>query len=217
MRFLLIGDSIALTLGIGLNTQSIHRFGVKEFDGGLLGCDLDDVPVRLAGQVAPPTSECIHWRTTFPAAVGRIRPDVVGVLLGRWEISDHFYNGHWVQVGDKSWDSHLLSELDDLVTILSAHGAKVILFTMPFIQLPVESPNGTPFSETNPARVVAFNRLVVNVAEHHKDTVTLIDLNRLLDPSGHYQSIVDGVTVRWTDGVHISGSCDQSVGDLTRA
>jgi peptidoglycan/LPS O-acetylase OafA/YrhL len=204
LRFLMVGDSIALTLGVGLNAQSIHRFGVKVFDGGFLGCDLDNVPVSLGGQVVPTTSACIHWRTIFPAAIDRFHPNVVGVLLGRWQISDHLYKGHWVRVGDQSWDLHLIAELDDLVRILAAGGARVVLFTMPFIQLPEEAPNGTPFSETDPARVVAFNRLLVNVADHNRGTVTLIDLNKLLDPSGHYQSVVNGVTVRWTDGVHIT-------------
>jgi peptidoglycan/LPS O-acetylase OafA/YrhL len=204
LRFLMIGDSIALTLGVGLNTQSIHRYGVKVFDGGFLGCDLDNVPVRLGGQVVPPNSACIRWRTIFPAAIDRFHPNVVGVLLGRWQVSDHLHKGHWVRVGDQSWDVHLIAELDELVRILAADGAQVVLFTMPFIQLPEEAPNGTPFSETDPTRVIEFNRLLVNVADQNRGTVTLIDLNKLLDPSGHYQSVVNGVTVRWTDGVHIT-------------
>jgi hypothetical protein len=34
--------------------------------------------------------------------------------------------------------------------------------------------------------------------------VTLLDLNRKLDPHGQFQEVLDGVTVRWADGVHIS-------------
>ena len=32
----------------------------------------------------------------------------------------------------------------------------------------------------------------------------MIDLNRILDPDGHFQSEVDGVTVRWADGIHVT-------------
>ena len=34
--------------------------------------------------------------------------------------------------------------------------------------------------------------------------VTVVDRNWMLDPDGHFQSVVDGVTVRWADGIHIS-------------
>jgi hypothetical protein len=42
------------------------------------------------------------------------------------------------------------------------------------------------------------------VADSHRDRVALIDLNKLLDPRGVYQPVVDGVTVRSTDGVHLT-------------
>ena len=32
----------------------------------------------------------------------------------------------------------------------------------------------------------------------------MINLNKKLDPHGHFQLAIDGVTVRWNDGVHIS-------------
>jgi hypothetical protein len=32
----------------------------------------------------------------------------------------------------------------------------------------------------------------------------VIDLNKLVDPGGYYQSVIDGVTVRSTDGVHLT-------------
>lgn len=34
--------------------------------------------------------------------------------------------------------------------------------------------------------------------------MTVIDLNRILDPHGHFQTDVDRVVVRWPDGIHIS-------------
>ena len=52
--------------------------------------------------------------------------------------------------------------------------------------------------------ITAFNKLLVQVARKRAESVTLVDLNKMLDPDGHYQSDVDGVTVRWSDGIHIS-------------
>ena len=173
-------------------------------DEGTLGCELDDLPVNLSGTITPATPGCLDWWATWSTWVADFRPDVVGLLVGRWEVSDHFYDGRWVHVGDPDWDAHLTSELETAVNILSAHGAKVVLFTMPYVDPSQEAADGTPFSENDPARASLFNALLEGVARHRSNVVTLVDLNRMLDPAGQYQAVVDGVTVRTTDGIHIS-------------
>ena len=42
------------------------------------------------------------------------------------------------------------------------------------------------------------------VARADPDEVSVIDLNRMLSPAGVYTTSLDGVAVRWSDGVHIS-------------
>ena len=49
-----------------------------------------------------------------------------------------------------------------------------------------------------------FNQILTSVAKRRSKVVTVIDLNKMLDPQGHFQSVIDGVTVRWADGIHIS-------------
>ena len=49
-----------------------------------------------------------------------------------------------------------------------------------------------------------WNQILSSVARHRAKVVTLIDLNKKLDPHGHFQEVIDDVTVRWADGVHIS-------------
>jgi peptidoglycan/LPS O-acetylase OafA/YrhL len=203
VRFALFGDSVALTLEVGLNVDSVSRYGVRVSNGSWLGCDLDDVEINVSGVVGPATPSC-GWQSFWAHLMVRDRPEVSGLLLGRWEVTDHLYQGHWVHVGDPAWDRHLTSELDQAVGILSAGGAKVVLFTMPYVQPPYERADGTPYSENDPVRMDAFNRLLSGVAAAHKGSVTLIDLNRLVDPSGHYQRVIGGVTVRSTDGIHLT-------------
>jgi len=130
---------------------------------------------------------------------------VAGLLIGRFELADHFYGGSWVHVGQPGWDRHLSLELDRAVSILSAGGARVALFTFPYIDPPLEQPNGSIYPENDPSRVDDWNRLVRQVAARHPKSVTLIDLNRMLDPKGHYTMTVDRVAMRWPDdGIHIS-------------
>ncbi len=205
VRFLLLGDSVALTLGQGLSVDAVPRHGVEVEDQAVIGCDLDPtLSIITSGAVGPATPGCPHWRTLWPTLLQRFRPQVVGLELGRWEVSDHDYEGQWVHVGEKIWDDHLVAELNQAVRILSSQGAKVVLFTMPYVDPAGLAPNGQPFSENTPGRADAYNRLVRQVADQNRHDVTLVDLNRMLSPAGHYTATVKGVTVRWSDGIHIS-------------
>jgi peptidoglycan/LPS O-acetylase OafA/YrhL len=203
IRFLLLGDSLAFTLGVGLSVDSVHRFGVDVSDQATLGCDLDDLRAIVAGVIDYPVSPCNHWRTYWAGKLAAYHPEVVGLLLGRWDITDHLDNGSVVSIGQPAWDAHLHDELNDVVTLLSSTGAKVVLFTMPDLML-APSSDGPPYADDNPIRVTEFNAIVTSVARERSKVVTLINLNKVLDPHGHFQSVVDGVTVRWADGIHIS-------------
>ncbi len=207
VRFLLLGDSVALTLGIGLSYRSIPRYGVSVNDQAPLGCDLDpDLMVNTSGTVGPATPGCLHWQTDWAKQLAEYRPQVVGLALGRWEVADHLYLGHWTHVGQPLWDNHLVGELDQAVKLLASQGAKVVLFTMPYMNPPVEASNGSPFSENLPGRADAYNKLVDEVGRSNPGVATVVDLNRGLDPDGHFTATIDGLTVRWTDGIHVSVS-----------
>ena len=131
------------------------------------------------------------------------KADVVGILLGRFELLDHFYRGHWTSVGQPVWDRHLTGELDLAIHLVTEHGARVALFTAPYDK-PAEAADGSIYPENEPSRVDAYNRVLRKVAAAHRGVVTIIDLNRLLDPAGHYTQTVDGVRVRFFDSVHIT-------------
>jgi hypothetical protein len=208
VHFLLLGDSVALTLGSGLAEGEARR-GVSVVDDAVLGCDLDpDLEVRLSGHVGPATPGCPTWRTTWAGLVTRIRPQVVGLLVGRWEVADHRWRGRWRTVGQPAWDAHLVAELDQAVAILSSRGAKVVLFTTPFVDPPNRAPDGRPWPENRPGRTEQWNalvrRAVAGLDRRRPGVATVIDLNRLLDPGRAYRRVVDGVVARWSDGVHIT-------------
>jgi peptidoglycan/LPS O-acetylase OafA/YrhL len=206
VRFMFVGDSLSVTMGIGLQVGTVHGYGVTVINEGVLGCDIDDLPTisTTNGQPDDPVSPCAHWETLWGDLVAQYRPEVVGVLIGRWDILDHVDGDQLVHIGEPAWDRHLAAELDHVVEVLSSHGAHVVLFTMPYLDPPDETLNGVLSPADSPTRVNEFNHLLADVAARHPGTVTVIDLNRILEPSGHYQSEVDGVTVRWADGVHIS-------------
>ncbi len=204
VRFLFVGDSLAVTLAIGLRVDSKERYGVDVIGKGVLGCDFDDLPGIVSGQPTQALSKCAHWQTLWTRQVEEYRPEVVGLLMGRWDTTDHLLDGRVVSIDQPAWDRHLEGELDAAVRVLSGRGAKVVLFTMPYVDPPVESANGATYPENEPSRTDAWNRIVEDVADRHPGVVTVVDLNRLLDPEGHFASVVDDVPVRWADGIHIS-------------
>ena len=162
IRFLLFGDSVAFTADAGLRVHSVKDYGVEVINAGVLGCDLDPFPSRLGGVVWP-SADCGNWPAGWAKAVARIRPEVVGLLIGRFELADHLYDGTWMHLGEPAWDAHLLSELDQAVKILSADGAHVVIFTFPYINPPLEQPNGDPWPENVPSRVDEWNVLLRQV------------------------------------------------------
>jgi len=204
IRFLLVGDSLAVTTGLGLVRGSVDHFGVRVINKGVLGCDLDDLDAVSSGQHDIPVSDCKHWQALWSAEVARYHPEVVGFLAGRWDITDHLLDGRVVSIDQPAWNHHLEQEMDQVVAVVSAKGAKVVLFTMPYLSPPQEAPDGSVYPENRNSRVDEYNRILDRVAARHPGEVTVIDLNRILDPQGHFATVVDGVTVRWADGIHVT-------------
>jgi hypothetical protein len=204
VRLLILGDSIAMTLGEGLSLASVWDYGVAVADDATLGCDLDpQLEVLTEGSPGPATPGCQNWRALWPFLVAQERPQVVALGLGRWEVTDHLLDGQWVHVGEPAWDDHLTADLQSAIAIFRAFGAKVVLLTMPYLDPTDRQPDGLPWSENSPARAQAYNAVVRLVARRDPREVSVIDLNRMLDPAGVYTASLDGLDVRY-DGIHIS-------------
>ncbi len=205
VRLLVLGDSIAMTLGMGLSVDARERYGVTVTDDATVGCDLDpQLQVFTSGTAGPATPGCDNWRGLWPFLIARQRPQVVALGLGRWEIADHLLDGRWVHIGEPSWDGHLTADLQSAIAILDSFGAKVVLFTMPYVDPSDRQADGFAWSENTPTRVKAYNALVRQVARTHPGVVSVIDINRMLSPAGVYTASLSGVRVRSADGIHVS-------------
>ena len=207
---LLVGDSVAMTMGIGLGPQDqVSRYNVQLDDQGQLGCGIveGNTTIVLGGVQATqaPCDPFTHqdWQQFWGEALAHDHPDVVAVELGRWEVVNRLFEGHWTHIGDPAFDAYLTSQLSRAVTLLSSTGARVALLTAPYYDEGT-APNGSPWPEDDPARVDIWNGILRRVAAAHPSTVTLIDTGSLLDPGHHFDATVDKVAVRCPDGVHVS-------------
>ncbi len=204
VKVLLLGDSMAKTLGQGLGADG-GRWGVSLDDQGEVGCDLDPSSVvNIEGSITQAAQGCVGWQETWRRLVDRLDPDVVAVELGRWEVSDRMIDGKWTEIGQPAWDRVYAAELSEAIRILSSKGAHVVIFTLPYIMQTTEAPNGQPWDINQPVRTNEYNALVRRVVARFSGRASVVDLNRLLDPDGQYTSYLDGVRVRKSDDEHIS-------------
>jgi peptidoglycan/LPS O-acetylase OafA/YrhL len=207
VRVLLVGDSMAQTLGNGMEGLTAATYGAILDNQGIANCSLamgtfrvQNYPPRESAPACQPGSGDPGWPADWASVVASYRPDV-SVFLGRLDIVDRLFQGRWTHIGDPSYDAYLVGQMRLAVQTLSAGGGKVVLLTSPYYDSG-EQPDGAPWPEDNPARVDTYNGLLRQVAAAYPGVVSVVDLNALADPAGHYQSTIDGIDVRFTDGIH---------------
>jgi hypothetical protein len=198
LRLDVFGDSIAWTLTHYLPALP----GIDVRDHTVLGCGIaQGGPFRYFGQQYPDKPQCDRWPATWRRAVQRDRPDIVLLIVGRWETMDRVYQGSWTHVGAAAFDAHLAAELDQAVSVLTSTGAHLVLSNEPYNRRG-EQPDGSLYAEDEPARVDAWNRLVAAELAR-RPGVHLLDLNKKLCPGGTFTWDVDGIQIR-SDGVHFT-------------
>ena len=205
---LFVGDSVSLTLFFGLAKDGLAHH-LEIIPRGVVGCGLSvAVPVQDQGVVGDPFPECWQWPTWWKNDVAFYKPKVVCLITGYWEAMSRLYKGRWQHLGDPAFDSYVTSQLEKAISIISAGGAKVALFTSPYFENG-EQPDGQLWPEADPARVDRYNAIVARVAARHRAVVTVVPLGAYLDPHGRFTSTIGAVTVRASDGVHTTLAGDR--------
>ena len=218
MNVLLFGDSVALTLGIGLQVPKVEStYGYVLSDKGILGCGVTDGPaVELLGQVDTTPSACNGspltpgeadtnkpWQIQWLEAMGSVKPNVVVVLAGRWEVVNREYQGKWTNILNPVFAAYVKSQLEMTSKLVTATGAYIVFLTAPCTD-EGEQPDGAPWPEDNPARLAVYNKLVREVAAEHPTTDSVVDLNAAACPGGKFTTTLHGEPIRTTDGIHFT-------------
>lgn len=195
-RVAVFGDSVAWTLmrylppTPGLTFTNYTTIGCGVARGG---------PYRYAGETLNQKPECDDWPARWSQRITHDRPDVVLLIIGRWEIVDRVNEGEWTHIGDDGYDAYLRGELQRALDILTSTGARVVVTTEPYNRRG-ERADGSLYPEDQPVRADRWNTLLRNVIGM-RPNVTVLDLNKKLSPNGYYTNKVDGIKVRM-DGVH---------------
>jgi hypothetical protein len=220
VRVLLFGDSVALTLGIGLATPADQdKYGYVLADKGILGCGVvfgpevelmgarDTTPAACNGLPTPAGAPEADqpWPDQWLAAINNDKPNVVVLLAGRWEVVDREYQGSWTNILNPTYAAYVKSQLEQASQLVTASGAHMVFLTAPCTD-EGEQPDGAAWPEDNPARLAVYNKLVREVAAEHPATDSTVNLFGAACPGGKFTSTIAGVTVRRTDGVHFTNA-----------
>jgi peptidoglycan/LPS O-acetylase OafA/YrhL len=190
------GDSMAWTMMRYLPPTP----GFKFVDLTTIGCGIArGGPYRSTGETLTQKPECETWPARWAQRISHAKPDVVLLIIGRWETVDRVNEGDWKHVGDPAFDGYLGGELRRALDILGSTGARVVVTTAPYNRRG-EQPDGSLYPEDEPDRVDAWNTLVRRVVGGRKNA-TVLDLNDKLCPDGSYANRVDGIKMRM-DGLH---------------
>ena len=166
--------------------------------------DLATTPLEVRGVVGVPFPDCPDWPTWYAQSVQQYHPQVVALVLGHWETVNRMFDGRWEHLGEPDFDAYVAAQLQRAIGILGSGGARVALMTSPYFDTG-EQPDGAPWPEDDPARVDEYNAIVVAAARRDPTVVSVVPLNRYLDPGGHFTWTIDGQVVRQPDGIHIDG------------
>ena len=209
---------MALTLGIGLsNSVDQNKYGYVLSDDGILGCGVVDGPeVDLLGAHDTTPSACDGsprtpgepetdqpWPYQWLSAMNEVKPNVVVLLAGRWEVADREYQGQWTNILNPVFAAYVKQQLNRASQVVTATGARMVFLTAA-CNNEGEQPDGAPWPEDSSKRLDVYNQLVREVAAEHPTTDSVVDLHAATCPGGRYAESIRGVQVRRSDGVHFT-------------
>jgi hypothetical protein len=215
-RVLVVGDSVATSLGAGLAIEG-EAAGIKVFNRGRDGCALTHEGDLLVNGIwsAITNFACPHWLAGWKRDAAETAPEVAVVLNDVWVLQDLRIDGKVLRFGSAASDRYLLGQLDRGVRALLAGSPRVVLLTTPYNGELIAPGNPLELhpelvSQNDPRRVDHLNDLLRRTAEKFADEgVTLIDLNAFVSPQG-YTKYIDGTNLR-ADGVHFETPAAQII------
>jgi hypothetical protein len=212
LRILLVGDSMAGTLGLGL-AAAAPSSGVTLINAALVGCGVsiawDDGWASSVWVPGPPNFPCQSPKqltTYWKSFLRRYRPAVV-IYVNRMDTISQEVNPGSTQrmtsVLNRQFQAYLTSAMTKAVGVLSSYGAHVILTTSAPTKIGLV---GNQYD--NPRRWLIYDKILRSVASRSNGRVSIFDLGRFFGGNGSdpkFSLIApSGVQWRCADGIHFS-------------
>jgi peptidoglycan/LPS O-acetylase OafA/YrhL len=206
----LTGDSVAVSLGVGLADVAGQQAAV--WNHGAFGCGLVAAPYAVDDDPGL-TEHCTQARDTWIADARDWHADVVVLESEVWDTFDREMPTGVLPFGTPEFDTWYVGQIQWLAQQFAANGAKVVLLNAPCVDTSGYSLGGQGglWSSFDPSRVAHLNELFTQVARSDPATITMFDVARLVCPGGVPVQQVAGQDVR-LDGVHFSTPGSEWIG-----
>ena len=210
LRVLLVGDSLAGSLGVGLGDIAA-AYNIRLVNAGTPGCSVSmDGIILLTYTVNPPGTPCVlnqpdHLLSTWQSWVDAYRPDVV-LYVGRGDVINQVVRHRWTYIGRRYFNRWFLSRLHAAIAVLGSRGAKVVLMTVPVSRQNTVNPR-----PEDSARRAGRDGGLLRLAVAGHANASVYDLGELLTPGLVYRSSAQGVPLRCVDGVHVTAEAGMVV------
>jgi hypothetical protein len=201
-RILLVGDSVAQTLGRGFERWA-PRHGVTFVNGARFYCGIARGG-RLGAAMGHSSDTCGDWAPTWSRLLDRVQPDVVVVLSTLWDISSRQrddWGPDYLSQGDPRFDGFIVGEWGRAVDLLRSRGARVVWLTTPCV---AEQQLSDDLDYAN-------HRFLPVLARTHP--VVRLDLRSVVCPGGRFSNTLGGVDDSRPDGAHFSDAGANRVAD----
>jgi len=207
---LLVGDSVALTLGFYYSPGPGYENLLVKAET-TTGCGIARGQIYSDGDYRFTKPECETWPDRWQAAVDEIDPKVTVISLGGWELFDRLVDGTHLEFGTPEFEAYIRSELELGLDILTSHGAKVVMVTMPCFEPVDDVLDGWGSERGDPERIVELNDLFTRVVDEYPGDTTVVDLHEFACPASQFDDQIPEPLQY--DGVHFSQSGAKVVWD----
>lgn len=204
VRVLVLGDSVAISIGSGLATWGDGNGAMDVATQGRIGCGVvRGGDVRTAFAEGPYDPACSSWPTEWPALIRDLRPDVIVLSSSYWDATDRRTDAAapWRAPGDPAFDEAFRREYRLALDELTASAVPVLWLDHPPIFLNEVGWTPTTFPQIyDPARMARLDELQGELAAGRPDV-------RILRTRPWFEAWPPGwqdPAVR-SDGLHIRG------------
>jgi peptidoglycan/LPS O-acetylase OafA/YrhL len=212
-RALVIGDSIAFTLGVPMLYDE-QKYGVAVANAAILGCAFGvRGEVDVNGTWETPRTTCVNEISTWSSDADRFGADEVIFELGYRDEFNWRWDGTVVHLGEPAFDNYVEARMRQFIKVLGENGKRKLLFlSIPYVKPPA-LPDGSTAPQGLLSRHAKINALIRQAAATDGANASVLNIDNTLSPDQHYTTDVNGQLCRF-DGIHVTTYCGELVEPL---
>jgi hypothetical protein len=206
-RFLVIGDSLAFSLGLGAMIGE-QRYDVEVANAAILECAFNtNGKIDQNGTIESQPPECEHALSRWAHIARTLRAGVVIVEMGHRDKFNWVIHGHVTHFGQRAFDSYLQRQIDEYVRTFASVGTKVLFLSVPWAHFSPLRYGANP-PEASARRHAMINAMLESTVRRFPGEAGYFNIDSVISPGNRYRGRLHGQLCRF-DGIHFSIYCSR--------